>query len=914
MTSLKSTASATSNGVETQSIEAQSVEMQSVETRSVETQSEKQSPQKLAQATAQATPDLWQAIRTVMELQNQAPPLQAVPRTSTLPLSWAQEQLWWLAQLKPDSAAHNIPFAFRITGSLHLQALTQSFDEILRRHEALRTTVVMVDEHPTQAIAPPTPLFIPVIDLRSLAAPEREAQALQLLRPEASTCFDLTQDALLRARLLRLADQEFWLLITVHHIGFDGWSEGRLFQELSQLYQTFAASQPIDLPALPLQYADFAAWQRQWLQGDVLAPQLAFWQEQLHGLTAQQLPFDFPRTAKTGATGDRHTFTVPASLTQSLKQLSRRNKNTLFTTLLTALKIGLHSYSGQTDLFVCTPTANRTRAETQSLIGYFVNLLVLRSHLAAELSLQELLRQEHLAVSTAYAYQHLPLQQLVDALEITVPLSQVMFVLQNVPQQTLELSDCTVTAIDTDNGTADFDLALSITETAGELKGIFKYNTHLFRAETVAQIAQRFQQLLEAMVANPERSLAALLADLDLQPQLSTEGDRLSSISSSPRAAYMPPKDELEQQLIQIWEGFFDVQPIGTQDSFFDLGGHSLLAVRLFAAIEEALGVKLPLSILYQATTVEQIAHLLRQEDWTIPWSSLVAIQPKGSKPPLFCAHGAGSNVLHYRLLSQYLGAEQPFYGLQPRGLDGDQIPCDRIEEMAANYIQEIRTVQPEGPYRLGGSSMGGMIALEMAHQLIDAGQTVEIVLMLDTYGPNYRRPLSFSESILHHTQNFLRLSPKAKLTYLQARGQSIRRKLTPLTHKLSSKLSRKPSRKPDRPSTQTKAPVPQAAPTPDDLPVVDLPVVSKDDLVKRANTKAAKSYQPKSYSGQTVLFKASERPVGWAIDSALGWGDLISSLNVLPVPGAHDTMFREPNVPVLSEKLRQCLQALDQE
>lgn len=844
-----------------------------------------------ANSPTQAAPDLWQAIRTVMELQNQAPPLQPVSRTSPLPLSWAQEQLWWLAQLKPNSAAHNIPFAFRITGSLHLSALTQSFDEILRRHEALRTTVVTAEGQPTQAIAPPKPFPMPIVDLRSLTESDRETQTLQLICTEATTPFDLTQDDLLRAQLLQLADQEFVLLITVHHIGFDGWSEGVLFRELYQLYHTFATNQPIDLPTLPLQYADFAVWQRQWLQGEVLEPQLAFWRSQLDGLTAQHLPLDAPRTADTEAKSDRHRFVIPTSLTQALKQLSRRNKNTLFTTLLTALKIGLYSYSGQTDLFVCTPTANRNCTETQNLIGYFVNMLVLRSHLATERSLRDLLRQEHLAVSAAYAYQHLPLQQLVNTLEIAVPLSPVMFVLQNMPQQTLELTDCTVTAIDTDNGTADFDLALSITETDGELQGVLKYNSHLFRAETIAGIVQRFQQLLEGMVAEPERSLADLLTDLELQPQLLSEGDRQTANDSKQVSAYVKPTDGLELQLIQIWERFFDVRPIGTQDSFFDLGGHSLLAVRLFAAIEEALGVKLPLSILYQARTVEQLAHLLRQENWTVPWSLLVSIQPEGTQTPLFCVHGAGSNVLHYRLLSRYLGTDQPFYGLQPRGLDGNQTPCDRIESMAKNYIEEIRAVQPEGPYRLGGSSMGGMIALEMAHQLIAIGQTVEIVFMFDTYGPNYRRALTFTESILHHAQNFLRLGPQAKLAYLQARSQGIRRKLTSMIRKW----------------TKAQPPVPQTAPT-----LAAPPVASKDDQVKQANNRAAKSYEPKFYSGRTVLFKADEKPVGWAIDPALGWSDLINSLEVQPVPGAHDTMFREPNVPVLSEKLRQCLQTLE--
>jgi aspartate racemase len=445
-----------------------------------------------------------------------APPLLPVERKGKLLLSFAQARLWFLEQLEPGSGAYNMPAAVRLTGSLDVAALKQSLQEIVQRHEALRTTFRMVSGEPIQVIAPILALAVPLVDLHELPEAQQEAQVEQLATEEAQQPFDLAMGPLLRAKLLHLSEAEHVLLLTMHHIVSDGWSMGVLIRELVALYEAFSTGKPSPLPQLPIQYADFAHWQRQWLQGEVLAAQLSYWQQQLTGAPpVLELPTDRPRPTVQTFRGATQFLALPEPLSQKLKSLSQRSGVTLFMTLLAAFQTLLYRYTGQEDICIGSPIANRNRSETEGLIGFFVNTLVLRTDLSENPSFQELLGRVREVTLGGYAHQDLPFEQLVEALQPKRnlshhPLFQVMFALENTPISPLELPGLSLSSLNIDSSTAKFDLTMSMEDTEQGLMGSLEYNTDLFHAATISRMLEHFQTLLEGIVANPEQRLLDL--------------------------------------------------------------------------------------------------------------------------------------------------------------------------------------------------------------------------------------------------------------------------------------------------------------------------------------------------------------------------------------------------------------------
>ncbi len=444
------------------------------------------------------------------------PPIERVPRNGQLVLSFAQEQLWLLDQLAPGMAAYNIPKAFRLYGPLDVTSLTQSLQEIIRRHEALRTTFTAEDGRPLQIIASTLPLTLSTVDLRGLPAAEREAKAQRLAIEEAQQPFNLQRGPLLRVTILQLGEQDHILLLTMHHIVSDGWSMGVLFRELAALYKAFSSGHPSPLPELPIQYADFAHWQRQWLQGEVLKTQLAYWTEHLAGdLPVLQLPTDRPRSAVKTFNGSKQCLELSPPLTKALKLLSLREGTTLYMTLLAAFKTLLYRYTGVEDVLVGSPIGNRNRIEVEGLIGFFVNTLILRTDLSGNPSFRELLARLRKVALEAYAHQDLPFEHLVEELRPARSLShgllfQAFFNLLNVTDDRLELPGLTLSPLEVDNGTAKFDLALTIIEGTERLTATLNYRTDLFTADSMAQLLRHFQTLLEGIVAEPEQGIAAI--------------------------------------------------------------------------------------------------------------------------------------------------------------------------------------------------------------------------------------------------------------------------------------------------------------------------------------------------------------------------------------------------------------------
>jgi amino acid adenylation domain-containing protein/non-ribosomal peptide synthase protein (TIGR01720 family) len=446
----------------------------------------------------------------------EAPPIVRAPREGLLPLSFAQERLWFLDQMDPNNPFYNVPSGIRFQGRFDAEAMEQALREIVRRHEVLRTTFTTVEGKPSQLIHAEIALRLPILDLSTLPEAERAAAVQREAAAEAQLPFDLATGPLFRARLLRAGEEDHVLLLTMHHIVSDAWTRGLLRKELGRLYAAFAAGRPSPLPELPIQYADYAVWQRQWLTGEVLDKQLAYWKTQLEGAPeALSLPTDHPRPREQSHRGSERFFKLSTPLSQALGELSRREGSTLFMTLLAAFQLLLHRYSGQDDVVVGSPVLNRTRPETEGLIGFFLNTLVLRTQITEELTFQELLARVRDICLGAYGHQDIPFERLVTELAPErdlgrSPFFQVTFTLQNAPIEQSRLSGVKTASVNAETTTAKFDLSLGMASGPGGMGGSIEYATDLFEAATIERMIEHLRILLEAIVAAPDRPIAEL--------------------------------------------------------------------------------------------------------------------------------------------------------------------------------------------------------------------------------------------------------------------------------------------------------------------------------------------------------------------------------------------------------------------
>lgn len=1324
------------------------------------------------------------------------PPISRRPADGPRSLSPGQERLWFLDQLGQGGSPYNLPQAWRLRGHLEVAALERSFGEIIRRHEALRTTIAVEDGLPLQVIAPWAGSILSVADLEALPKNEREARVRQLMSDEARRPFDLARGPLMRAILYRLEECEHILLVVVHHIIFDGWSWGLLIRELSTSYDAFARNLTPVLPELPIQYADYAHWQRERLQNQALQVQLEYWKRQLAGSPPLlQMPLDHPRPPVQTFRGANHRVELPGPLSDALISLSRREGSSLFMTMLAAFNVFVHRHAAVDDVVVGVPIANRTRLETESLIGLFINTLVMRTDLSGNPSFRGLVGRVREVALAAYAHQELPFERLVEELhperDLSFnPLFQVMFDFQNAPRRSLTLTGIESVPLGIETDSSMFDLTLYLEEDAQGIVTRFEYNTDLFTRGTIERMAARFLALLEGVAADPECRIADLpilpeaerhrvvvewnrtradypsdacihglfeaqaertpdatavvcgsrrltyrelngranqlahrliqhgvgpevlvgvcverspemlvtvlavlkaggayvpldpafpaarlsqiledagvkvlvtqpevrtrlpsmggpvlhvddpctaresrenpgsavtpdnlayvmftsgstgrpkgvqvehravvnllesmgrapgltaedvlvavttlsfdIAGLELylplargarvvvagrddvvdgrrlaelldssgatvmqatpatwrmlldsgwkgrkgmkilcggealppelaaellplcsslwnmygptettiwsttcrmlaaggpvsigapiantqvyvldagmrpvpigvagelyiggdglargylnRPDLTSEkfvpnpfsegngsrlyrtgdqcrwrddgtlehlgrldtqvkvrgyrielgdieatlgghpsvkecaavvkngaagGSRLvayavchpgqspqpaelrqhlqerlpeymvpwaimilaqmpltpngkvdrralpepSGTSAESGTPYLAPRDQLEMQIVAVWQKVLKVRPIGVRDNFFDLGGHSLLAATLFAQLERRLGRKIPLATIFQAPTIEQLADIVRQKDWRPDWSSLVAIQPGGSRTPLFLVHGAEGNVLLYRELAHHLGHDQPVYGLQSRGLDGSTELARRIEDMAALYVKEVRALQPEGPYYLGGYCMGGGVALEMAQQLQAQGQEVALLAMLETnnltanpraftfFYDLYRR----AQNIKFHLDNLLLARSREGYRFFEHKLSVEKTRFMTAIRVLVSKLAR-------RLNARSSSPYPHV-------------------FVSKVNDRAYLAYRPRPYKGRIVLFRPRKGFAGLD-DREFGWQGMASDGVDIQVLSVYPRgMLVEPFVRHLAARLKTYLE-----
>lgn len=1344
----------------------------------------------------------------------ETPAIRAVPRTQKLLTAFSQERMWFIQQLQPGNSAYNIVLSLRLKGTLDTPAMLWSLNQIVERHESLRTTIVSQDGVPQQIISPHLSITPKETDLAHLPAEIREVKALQLASKESSRPFDLAQGPLLRAMIVRLDDTDHILQMTVHHAVFDAWSVGVFGRELFSLYEARVTNTSPSLPQLPLQYADFAHWQRQQLQDEVLETQLAYWRKEMENVPVLALPTDHPRPPVQTNHGTFQSIEPGNALFEAISNLSRERNATPFMAFLAAFQALLHRYTGQTDFAVGTPIANRHHLAGENIIGTLVNTLAIRADLADDPTFHQLLDRVRQKTLQAYTHQDLPFEKLIletnPARDLShAPLFQVMLDYINVPIPGKKSASLNWEIFEVDRRGSQFDMTLGITDTKEIKRMSIEYNTDLFEADTIRRFFAHYQTLLAEIIAHPDtpvsqlrilppqeaqtilkdwnntrkeypqhasihqlfeaqakknpddialifqgqhltyqalneqsdqlahhllslgvktgqyvgiclkrstdmvvgllgilkagcaylpldpafpkqrlnymlqdaqttvvitqndladwliddipspkptvlcldadrhiikgtsaaaqinplptvgnddqayiiytsgstgkpkgvqishrnavnfllamqqepgfapqdvllavttlsfdisvleiflplitggtiviadretvpdsRRLSALLetsgitvmqatpttwrmmidggwqgnkglkalcggeampqdlaehllkrvgelwnmygptettvwsttrqiksvavpitigrpiantqiyiVDKHQQPapvgiageliiggegvsqgylnrqslteekfipdpfrgaptakmyrtgdlarycpdgnieflgrldhQVKIRGFRIelseietvlsrypgvkqtvvTPLESQQLAAYLIPEDglakqqhppaaklrsflldhlpdymvpahftilkefpltpnrkidrkalpkpdltrpelshefasprtETETELIRIWEGLLKVKPIGIKDNFFELGGHSLMALRLFERINTRFEINLPLATLFQEATVAQLAILIDQYSHAKEWSPLVSIKPNGDKPPFFCVHGITGDVLWFRELGHRLSPEQPFYGIQARGLDGVQPAFEEIKEMAAYYVEEIRRKQPQGPYFLGGASFGGTVALEMAQQLTAMGEEVGLLAILDHYPPNIPSDTE-SETLVSRIKivaGFLQNLPAWFYNSLHVHpGTMFARTLRQSRITIRSIYGLLFKKEPDTRQFKAEKLIDYASDLPD----------YRNRLIE-AHYRAINNYQPQPYPGHVLLIRAKSRPVLRPFDPQVAWRKLVNDrLTVKDVPGSHERIFVEPNVRILADELNTSL------
>ncbi len=695
------------------------------------------------------------------------PSIRPGQRPDRIPLSYGQERLWFIDNLL-GSVQYHMPWLFRLRGALNITALENAFRTIVNRHEVLRTGICSEGGKGYQVIFPEDEWRMDYQPMPAGGAAADSAAAY--LQSVIQRPMVLATGHKLWVSLVQVDTDEYLLLTLLHHIAFDGWSIGIMVEELVVLYRAMLLQQPPVLKSLPVQYADYAVWQRRYLAGKVLARQLAYWKENLAGVPISALRTDWPRPPKQSTRGRKVFRRMSKAAEVQLNQLSLEESATPFMTLLTLFKVLLYRYSGQADLCMGTPVAGRQQQETEGLIGFFVNTLVLRNTIEGQLSFRQQLRKVRQQTLTAYEHQEVPFEKVVEALGLTrdlsrSPIFQVTFAVENLPGYSggLDLEGVTLSQENTHHSSFQFDLGLNcIVHTAGLLLEL-TYCEDLFSAERMDKLLGAYEELLQFVPGHADDCIDALpvalqeiapapfaadAADQQLVPAVTGNPGTPSAV---PVAAGQEggelPLTALEQQLVAIWQDVLELDRVDVQDNFFEKGGYSIVMIQLLSQLTDR-GFAIQLQELYTYPTIRAQAALIagrireaaaatRQQmvaAHALPATGnhCLAFHQTGSGTPIFILPGSAGFAHAYDQLAKPFSNTAPVYGLHMPGVFPGELPGTSIEAIAAINIQYIKSVYPEGPCRLIGHSFGGHVAFEVCRQLEANGETVEWVAVFD--------------------------------------------------------------------------------------------------------------------------------------------------------------------------------------
>ena len=722
------------------------------------------------------------------------------------PMSSGQLRIWFVEQLAPRTAVHNLFFGVRLTGELDLEALDLSLRAVVDRHEALRTTFQTQGGQPVQLIDQGQPPTSTLIDLSRLSADDLTQSAYARARDEANKPFDLGRGPLIRIVLLRLSAESHILLAVLHHIICDGWSVGLFANELAACYDAFSRDAIPELKPLSLQYGNYASWQREWLQSQDFERQLSHWIERLAGIRVSlDVSASDLRPSEPSFAGFSQALRLQQDLAYQLKAVATRHNTTSFAFLLAVFQIMLCQYSGETDIIVGMPVANRHNVELEDVIGPFANLVAIRTDLSGNPPFSDLLRQVRNTILDALANHDVPFERLVEALHPSRnlahnPIFQILFASVTAAASWKSFGRLEASPYYIEASTAAFDLSISCIEEAPDTLWIrADYRTDLFHHDQIAGLLDHYVRLLKYIAARPEVNLL----ELDRPSGWPTENDYLDwqSLAVDSRVTSGNPdtpsedcagKDQsqrhpferdrsldlIEETLTNLWSKVLGVHPSAPTANFFEIGGHSLMAVDLASEIGRVYRTNFPVSLIFREPTIEGMARRLRvQVDEA---SSVIPIQEGGSLPPIFF----GGSMHEFLDLSRALGSDQPFFqldifALQRQRLFANEPLYTSVRDLAARFRQDILSIQPAGPYFLGGMCEGGIVALEIALQLQEEGREVVLLAEFDTPVNGYWRERSI-DRVKHGWSLILSRRLVSRIRYHMRARTSTRVKTSP--------------------------------------------------------------------------------------------------------------------------------------
>ena len=822
--------------------------------------------------------------------------LREEPQTEAMyafPATRGQLRFWSLDQLDPGNPSLNMPLMWMCTGPLNVHTLQQAFILCADRHEALRTTFEWSDGRLVQMVHPETALTLPVVDLGVLEGEPQRLEADRIKREHASFRFDLQSGPLLVLKLLRFAADDHLLLVTMHHIICDGISNGILLRDMRVFYEALLTSRPATLPKLPIQFTDYAVWQENWLSGEGSAASLAFWRNSL-GTNFQKLSLTRDSDAMTSLptrehapTGAIETLLIPPDLQVRAQDFCKRENVTLNILLSGVFAALMHRLTGQRDLTLGSPCANRTD-ETEELIGLFMNIQVMRLRLSDEETFRSLLTKVQEWTLGAYEHQTLPFELLVHdehfagtGLAFEIP---VFFLYQKSFMVTHRIGELQVVPLRSESPGAIFEMMFAVVDRAEEGPRLqLEYNPRHFKLTTVQGYLRMFNELLSSALSGPEHRVDELAAAQATDSAQQSQSGCASKRAGAPAEdEYVPPRDVIERQLAYLWQTMLGVPEISIRADFFSLGAGSLAALRLITKINRVFAMNLGLASLVSAGTIEGLARMIQARFAPNTDSSLVPLQPHGRRSPLFIVHGVGGNVISFHGLASRLGEDQPVYGIQAQSLVGREPGLLRLENLAAYYVRDLRRVQPRGPYHLLGYSFGGTLALEMARQLQSEGEEVALLGMLDARTRQYDQTMARSAPTparlnqrLHRLRgNTGRLTARDRVRYVVGK---LHTRAIRFGCMAAAKLG---------------------------FRCIPAWMRSAYDI----NLVAMENYRPEPYDGRLVLFRASDQEHAGG-DYDLGWSQLFEQgVEIHDLPGDHERLFLEPNIDQLAEQIRDLL------
>lgn len=798
------------------------------------------------------------------------------------PLTSMQQMMLVRTMRDPRSSLFVEQLSATIEGRLEVKMMRQAWQRAAELHPTLRTAVVWQGlDRPLQVVRERIELPLAEHDLRGLPESEHERRLADWSEAAAIEPFDLSRAPLVRLDLFRLADERYRFFCRAHHLLFDGWSLAILLGEVLDLYRRLLAGQPT-AGYTRQGFRDYVAWlQRQ----DEQSAQ-EFWQNTLAGFRSPT-PIGFRQTRTSGerTRGQRSwTARLAADEAAAVHKRLRQQQLTVSTVVHGAWAVLLARHSSQRDVVFGTTVSGRPAdlPGVGAMIGPFMNNVPLRVGFAGNQSVLEWLRQVRNHLVQLSGYQHTALVDIERTSELQgqARLFESLVVVENYPRLGPELESLVGLRLSDLKGTATTVLPLSLVAYPDELTFDLRYDTARFEPRQAGALVEELRELVATLGDRGDEPVETLIRG---QPPLWDAGSLAESTSDTLRPVsteYVAPRDAIERTLAATWCELVGREKVGVRDNFFELGGDSLSAVRLMAEVERQFGRKLPLVWLFQEPTIERLADVLRAGDQ--PAASLVPIRPRraGSRPPLFCAHPAGGTVFCYRELARLLPDVQPVYGLQARGIDGREPPRARLEEMAADYVDEIRKLQAAGPYSLLGWSLGGLIVFEMARQLAAQGEQTALVAIIDagmiqpgeTFEEDDFVPMLlqlFPDDLRPTEEELKNLKPDEQLDFFRVRAE--RARLVAIN----------------------------------DSPIEDQHVFQ----VFQANMTALLDYRPEPFPGKLTLFRARQDATPMHCQPYMGWGPwALGGIEEHRIEGEHVNLFREPYIGHLAAELRKVL------